>query len=94
MRLVFMMTGEISEPTFIDALSGSHEVVGLVTQPDRKVGRKQVITAPRVKELALEAGVPVIQPEVVRDVEALNQIRQWQPEVIVVMAYGQILPSE
>ena len=89
-----MVTGEISELTFADALASDHEVVGLVTQPDRKVGRKQVVTAPRVKELALEKGLPVIQPEKVRDAEALEQIRVWKPEVIVVMAYGQILPQE
>lgn len=89
-----MVTGEISEPTFADALAGGHEVVGLVTQPDRPVGRKQTMTAPRVKELALEAGVPVIQPESVREADALAQIRAWNPEVIVVMAYGQILPQK
>lgn len=91
MRIVFMVTGEISEPTFADALAGDHEVVGLVTQPDRKVGRKQVLTSPRVKDLALAAGVPVIQPESVKTEEALDQIRDWKPELIVVMAYGQIL---
>lgn len=94
MRLVFMVTGEISEPTFADSFSGRHEVVGLVTQPDRPVGRKQVLSAPRVKEMAQAAGVPVIQPESVRDEEALVQIREWAPEVIVVMAYGQILPQK
>ncbi len=94
MRLVFMVTGEISEPTFADVLASGHEVVGLVTQPDRPVGRKQIMTAPRVKELALAAGVPVIQPESVRGEEALEQIRAWNPEVIVVMAYGQILPQK
>ena len=66
MRLVFMVTGEISEATFADALTKKHEVVGLVTQPDRPVGRKQVMTAPRVKEIALESGIPLIQPESVR----------------------------
>lgn len=93
MRLVFMVTGEISEPTFADALASDHEIVGLVTQPDRKVGRKQVLTAPRVKVLALAAGVPVIQPESVKVADALEEIRAWNPEVIVVMAYGQILPQ-
>ena len=93
MRLVFMVTGEISEPTFADVLASEHEVVGLVTQPDRPVGRKQVMTAPRVKELAHEFEVPVIQPESVKAEEALAQIRAWDPEVIVVMAYGQILPQ-
>jgi len=93
MRIVFMGTGEISEPTFAEALSGAHEVVGLVTQPDRPVGRKQVLTAPKIKEMALEADVPVIQPGSVREEEALAQIRDWAPDVMVVMAYGQILPQ-
>ena len=93
MRLVFMVTGEISEATFADALTKKHEVVGLVTQPDRPVGRRQVMTAPRVKEIALEAGIPLIQPESVGEAGALDQIRQWNPEIIVVMAYGQILPQ-
>jgi len=94
MRLVFMMTGEISEPAFAQALGSEHDVVGLVTQPDRPAGRKQVMTAPRVKEMAVEAGVPVIQPEKVGEAGALAQIRDWAPEVIVVMAYGQILPQK
>ncbi len=94
MRLVFMVTGEISEETFGAALaSDHHQVIGLVTQPDRPVGRKQILTPPRVKEMALAAGVPVIQPEKVSQEQALQQIREWQPEVIVVMAYGQILPQ-
>jgi len=94
MRLVFMATGEIAEAAFAAALSSEHDVVGLVTQPDRPVGRRQVLTAPGVKSMALTAGVPVIQPQKVREEEALKQIREWQPEVIVVMAYGQILPLE
>lgn len=91
MRIVFMATGEIAEPAFSAVLSSEHEVIGLVTQPDRPVGRKQILTAPKVKTLALEAGIPVIQPEKVREMEALAQIKEWDPDVIVVMAYGQIL---
>ena len=91
MRIVFMATGEIAEATFLALLNSGHEVAGLVTQPDRPVGRKQVLTAPGVKELAQEEGIPVIQPESVREEDALQQIRDWAPEVIVVMAYGQIL---
>ncbi len=94
MRLVFMVTGEISEPTFAEGLAGEHEVVGLVTQPDRKVGRKQIVTSPRVKDLALAAGIPLIQPQSIKEEAALAQVREWEPEVIVVMAYGQILPQE
>lgn len=91
MRLVFMATGEIAEPTFEAALASHFEVVGLVTQPDRPVGKKQILTSPRVKELALAAGIPVIQPEKISEEAALAQIRKWQPEIIVVVAYGQIL---
>ena len=93
MRLVFMVTGEIAEPVFARALASDHEIVGLVTQPDRPVGRKQILTPPQVKEMAQAAGVPVIQPEKVSDSGALETIRGWQPELIVVLAYGQILPQ-
>lgn len=93
MRIVFMATGEIAEESFAAALESEHEIIGLVTQPDRKVGRKQILTAPHVKTMALDAGIPIIQPEKVREEEALAQIREWSPELIVVMAYGQILPQ-
>lgn len=94
MKIAVMATGEIAVPTFqwLSDQSG-HDVVGLVTQPDRPVGRKQVLTPPAVKVLAEKAGLPVLQPEKVRETEALKEISSWQPEVIVVMAYGQILPQ-
>jgi len=94
MRIVFMATGEIAEATFSWLLKSGHQVCGLVTQPDRPVGRKQVLTPPGVKALALEARIPVIQPEKVREEEALAQLEDWNPELIVVMAYGQILPQK
>jgi len=93
MRIVFMATGEIAEPTFSALIHSGHEIVGLVTQPDRPVGRKQMLTAPGVKELALEEGISVIQPESIRDDDALQHLRDWAPELIVVMAYGQILSN-
>lgn len=88
-----MATGEISEFTLAGVLGSGHEVVGLVTQPDRPVGRKQVLSPPGVKVLAQERGVEVIQPERIREEWALEKVRAWEPEVIVVMAYGQILPE-
>jgi methionyl-tRNA formyltransferase len=94
MRLVFMGTGEICEPTFAAALAGDHPVVGLVTQPDRPVGRKQVLRAPAVKSMAEEVGVPVLQPSSVREEEVLRHLGEWRPNLLVVMAYGQILPPE
>lgn len=89
-----MGTGEIGLPTLEWLLATpKHDVVGVVTQPDRPVGRRQILTPPRVKILAGEAGVSVLQPVKVRLPEALAEIRALGPEIIVVMAYGQILPK-
>jgi methionyl-tRNA formyltransferase len=69
-------------------------VVGVVTQPDRPSGRGRVLTPPPVKSLALGLGLPVIQPNKLREPEAMQQLRDWQPELIVVAAFGQILRAE
>lgn len=95
MRIVFMGTGDICLPTLRWLLEqkGNHPVVGVYTQPDKPVGRKQILTAPEVKTLALAAGVPVFQPEILRKNEdALASLRELAPDLIVVMAYGQLLP--
>jgi len=93
MRVVFMGTGDIGLPVLQMLLgSGQYEVAGVVTQPDKPAGRKQELLAPPIKVLAAAHGVPVFQPVKVRDPQALETIREWKPEVIVVMAYGQILP--
>lgn len=76
------------------ALAGAYEVVGVVTQPDRASGRGRELKAPPVKLLALELGIPVIQPEKLRQPEALRQLREWNPDLIVVAAFGQILRPE
>jgi len=92
MRIVYLGTGDIGNPALTFLLeSPNHEVVGVVTQPDRPVGRKMVMTPPTAKLLALEKGVSVEQPEKIR--KDLDFLRAWDPEVIVVMAYGQILPQ-
>lgn len=88
-----MGTGEIAEPTFSALLDSGHEVLGLVTQPDKPFGRHQEMRPPGVKTLALEASVPVFQPESVRKKKVLAELRALAPEIIVVMAYGQILPQ-
>lgn len=93
MRIVMMATGDIAIPSF-HALHESGNLVALITQPDRPVGRHQVLTPPRIKECALEAGVPVFQPERMRDAAAVQQLRDYQPDIVVVMAYGQILSEE
>jgi len=93
MRVVFLGTGEIAIPTFRRLIEGGPKPSLLVTQPDRPVGRHQVLTPPLIKELAVAAGIPVSQPERVREPAACEEIAAHRPEVIVVMAYGQILPQ-
>ena len=90
-----MGTGDISLPSFSALLSDSdrYEVVGLFTQPDKPVGRRQVMTPPRIKVLAEERGLPVWQPERLRGSGELDVIDGLGLDVIVVMAYGQILPK-
>jgi len=90
MRIVLMATGEIAHPSFF-ALKESGSLIALVTQPDRPVGRKHLLTPPRVKELALEAGIDVFQPERVSSADALDYLQSLEPDIIVVIAYGQLL---
>lgn len=92
MRIVFMGTDNIALPSF-KRLLDTMDVVGLVTQPDRPVGRRQMMTPPAIKILAEEADVPVFQPESLKEEGALGFIEAWKPDLIVVMAYGQILPE-
>lgn len=71
-----------------------HEIVGVVTQPDRLSGRGRALKMPPVKTLALELGIPIIQPEKLRASEAMDQLRAWKPDLIVVAAFGQILKQD
>lgn len=89
MRLVFIATGEIALPSFRRLLEHGPRPLALVTQPDKPVGRKQTLTPPAIKTLAIEAGIPVYQPERVGDAAA--ELKELDPEIVVVMAYGQIL---
>ena len=91
MRVLFIGTGEIGVPVLrwlID--SEQHELVGVVTQPDKPVGRDQRIEAPPIKAALTDRGVPVLQPKRIKN--SVEEIRAFKPDVIVVMAYGQILP--
>jgi methionyl-tRNA formyltransferase len=93
MRVLFIGTGEIGVPVLRSLIqSADHELVGVVTQPDKPVGRAQRIEAPPVKAALVDAPVPILQPKRIKDQEAVAGIRDLAPEVIVVMAYGQILP--
>jgi methionyl-tRNA formyltransferase len=99
MRIVFMATGEIALPSLAWLLSPEltalgHELIAVYTQPDKPVGRKQILTAPAIKEKALTAGIPVFQPESLRhDPAALATLLDLRSDLIIVMAYGQILPK-
>jgi methionyl-tRNA formyltransferase len=77
--------------TVLRALANRYQIAGVVTQPDRPAGRGQQIKQPAVKSLALELRLPVTQPAKLRAPEAMEQLRAWSPEVIVVAAFGQIL---
>jgi len=89
-RVVFMGTPEFAVPS-LRALADTHQVVGVVTQPDRQAGRgRRVIQSP-IKEEALARDLPLFQPQSLRAPEAIEQLAAWQPEAIVVAAFGQIL---
>jgi methionyl-tRNA formyltransferase len=89
-RIVFMGTPQFAVPTLL-ALDEHHQVVGVVTQPDRPAGRGRQVTASPVKEAALARGLPLFQRPTLRTPEAVERLAAWQPEVIVVAAFGQIL---
>jgi methionyl-tRNA formyltransferase len=93
MRVLFIGTGEIGVPVLRWLMESSeHELVGVVTQPDKPVGRDQRIEAPPIKAAIAGSDVRVLQPKRIRAEEAVGEIRALAPEIIVVMAYGQILP--
>lgn len=94
MKIVFLATGEIAIPAFQALLASEHEVLALVTQPDKAVGRRSALQPPAIKLIAEAAGIPVLQPEKVKAPESLQALSELNPEVMVVMAYGQILPTK
>jgi methionyl-tRNA formyltransferase len=95
MRVVFIGTGEIGLPTLRALLdSKEHEVVGIVTQPDKPVGRSQRIEPPPIKKALTGTTLPILQPKRIKERQSIDEIRALAPDVIVVMAYGQILPRE
>ena len=93
MRVLFIGTGEIGVPVLRSLLqSNERQLVGVVTQPDKPVGRAQRIEAPPIKAALGESKLPILQPARIKKEEAVAEIRALAPDVIVVMAYGQILP--
>ena len=95
MRIVFCGTGEIGLPAFKALLHEStYDVVGVVTQPDKPAGRDMKQRASAIKTHSLERGLAVFQPARIRSPEAVAMLRAWRPDVMVVVAYGQILSRE
>lgn len=94
-KVVFMGSPDFALPT-LSALAAArnNHVVGVVTQPDRASGRGRELKSPPVKTLALELNIPIVQPEKLRTPEAMDQLRAWNPDLIVVAAFGQILKKD
>ena len=94
MRVVFMGTPDIAATCLKKILADGFQVVGVYTQPDRPKGRGMKLVASPVKLVAQEAGIPVFQPENFREEETVQQLRDLQPDVCAVVAYGRILPQK
>jgi methionyl-tRNA formyltransferase len=92
-RVIFMGTPAFACPTLQKLTERTEQIVAVVTQPDRPKGRGQKLMPPPVKELALRQAIPVYQPQKVRNPEFIETIRSLKPDLIIVVAFGQILPK-
>ncbi len=93
-RIVMVGTGDFAIPTFIQLLDEGFPVIALITQPERPQGRQQVLVPSRIKQLAIERGIPVEQPESINDPTYLETLRRLNPDLLVTAAYGQILSPD
>ena len=94
MRIVFMGTPDFAARSLHKLIEEGFDVVGVFSQPDKPVGRHAILQAPPVKELAQKHQIPVFQPEKMRDGTALRLLQELKPDILVVVAYGRILPDE
>ena len=94
MKVIFMGTPDFSVGTLEALIEAGHEVVLAVTQPDKPKGRGGKMQYPPVKEVALEHDIPVFQPKKIRDPQSIEELRKYEADVMVVIAFGQILPKE
>ena len=93
MKILFMGTPDIAAVSLKALIAEGFDVVGAVTQPDKPRGRKQVLTPPETKTAALAAGIPVFQPERLKNGELKDVLETLKPDLIAVVAYGKILPE-
>ncbi|MBR6840483.1 MAG: methionyl-tRNA formyltransferase, partial [Oscillospiraceae bacterium] len=94
MRVVFMGTPDFASASLQKLIEEHYDIAGVFTQPDKPKGRGMEMSFSPVKELALKHGLPVFQPEKMRDGTALQIVRDLQPDILVVVAYGRILPDD
>ena len=93
MNILFMGTPDFAVPSLQMLIDSTHTVVGVLTQPDKPQGRKQILTPPPVKTLALAHNIPVHQPTTLKNGAISDLLDQTQPDLIIVVAYGKILPK-
>ncbi len=94
MKVIFMGTPDFAVPCLEYLIKSDNEVAGVFTQPDKPVGRKRILTPPPVKVTAEDNNIPVFQPDTLRNGEAMKIIDEINPDIIIVVAYGKILPEE
>ena len=94
LRVVFFGTPDIAVPTLEALIAGSHDVVGVVSQPDRGRGRGRKRSPSAVSEVALREGLPLFRPEKVGDAETVDALDALRPDVGVVVAFGQFIPKK
>ena len=94
MNVIFMGTPDFAVGTLKSLIDSAHQVKAVVTQPDKPKGRGKAMQATPVKEVAKEAGIPVLQPKRVREREVIEELEKIEADVIVVVAFGQIIPKE
>lgn len=94
MKILFMGTPDIAADSLAALVAAGHEICAVFTRRDKPVGRKQILTAPPVKQLAEQHGIPVYQPRTLRDGSSDDVIRELAPDIIVVVAYGCIIPPQ
>lgn len=94
MNIIFMGTPDFAVPCLEKLIENNHNVMAVFSQPDKPVGRKQILTAPPVKACAEQHNIPVYQPDSLKNSDALDIIKNYNPDIIIVVAYGKILPSD
>ena len=94
MKIVYMGTPDFAVEALEALVSSKHEVIAVFTQPDKPKGRGKAMQFTPVKEVAVRENIPVYQPQKIRDPEVVEQIRALVPDVLVVVAFGQIIPQE